>query len=73
MEGLIQKKGNGLNKVGALMTGAIVGAGVAVAGAAILKDEKNREKVLGYIGGIKKKIEVKKTESKATKKLRKQK
>lgn len=44
-----QKKQNegkgGVNPVVAVVTGAIVGAGVAVAGAVALNDKKNREKV----------------------------
>lgn len=33
---------NKINPVAAALTGAVVGAGVAVAGAAVLKDEKNK-------------------------------
>ena len=36
---------NGLDQITAAVTGAIVGAGVAVAGVIALKDEKNRNKV----------------------------
>lgn len=36
---------NGLDQIAAAVTGAIVGAGVAVAGVIALKDEKNRNKV----------------------------
>ncbi len=39
-----KRKGN-INPVAVAITGAVIGAGVAVAGAVILKDKKNREKV----------------------------
>ncbi len=35
---------HGMSPVAAAVTGAVVGAGVAVAGAVVLKDKKNREK-----------------------------
>lgn len=39
----------------AAVTGAAVGAGIAVAGTAVLKDEKRREKVKGMLKGAKNK------------------
>lgn len=39
------EKKDGFNPVVAAVTGAVVGAGVAIAGAVALRDEKNREKV----------------------------
>lgn len=64
---------NGLNQVAAAVTGAIVGAGVAVAGAVIMSDKKNREKVkkvlnnaknqaIGYMEDIQKQVKSKKSE-----------
>ena len=64
---------NGVNPVVVAVTGAIVGAGVAVAGAIALKDKKNREKVkeilsnvkdhtMGYMEDMKKQVEDKKGE-----------
>ncbi len=42
---MTNKKQNGVNPVAAAVAGAVVGAGVAIAGAIALKDEKNRKKV----------------------------
>lgn len=42
-----------MNPMVAAMAGAVVGAGVAVAGAIAMKDEKNRKKVKGIISGVK--------------------
>lgn len=39
------KKHNGISPIIAAVTGVVVGAGIAVAGAVALNDEKNREKV----------------------------
>jgi len=44
---------SGFNPVVAAVTGAVVGAGVAVAGAIALKDKKNRDKVKGVLNNVK--------------------
>lgn len=71
------KKQNGINPVAAAVTGAIVGAGVAVAGIAAM-DEKNQKKVKTAIGSFKDsavkyvegmKIEVKDVKSEAKEKV----
>ncbi len=67
-----QNKG-GINPVAAAVAGAVVGAGVAVAGAAVLSNKKNREKIgkalnnvrnqaVDYVEGMKKQAEDKKDE-----------
>lgn len=67
-----EKKG-GINPVTVAITGAVIGAGVAVAGAVILKDKKNREKVkqaftnvkdqaVGYMEDMQKEVKDKKGE-----------
>lgn len=64
-----KNNGNPINPVATLITGAIVGAGVAVAGV-VLKEKKNREKLRvalnkaknqagGYVNDIRKNIEEK--------------
>lgn len=40
-----EDKRNSINQVTAAITGAVVGAGIAVAGAVVMSDKKNREKV----------------------------
>jgi len=47
------KRKSGIDTVAAAVTGAIVGAGVAVAGAVALKDKKNREKVKQVLNNVK--------------------
>lgn len=47
-----ERKG-GLNPVVVAVTGAVVGVGVAVAGAVALKDKKNREKVKQALTSVK--------------------
>ncbi|HSA83647.1 MAG TPA: hypothetical protein VLF20_02055 [Patescibacteria group bacterium] len=47
-----EKKG-GINPVVAAVTGAIVGAGVVVAGANALKNDKNRKKVKEVLSNVK--------------------
>ncbi len=42
----------GINPVVAMATGAIVGAGVAVAGAVALSDKKNRDKVKVVLSNV---------------------
>lgn len=72
----------GVNPLAAAVTGAVVGAGVAIAGVMALKDEKNRKKVQdaltnakvqakGYIDTVQKETEEKKAEikEKVTKEL----
>ena len=62
-----------VNPIAAAVTGAVVGAGIAVAGAIALKDEKNREKVKealntvkdqarGYVESIQKQAQEKKSD-----------
>ncbi len=48
------KRKRGLNPVAVAITGAVVGAGIAVAGVMALKDEKNREKVKKVLNNVKK-------------------
>lgn len=52
-----QKKQNkpdaGINPLVAGVAGAVVGAGIAVAGAMALKNEKNRAKVMGTLNNVK--------------------
>jgi len=66
---------NRFNQVAAVVTGAVVGAGVAVAGAVVMGDKKNREKVkkvfndakdqaAGYVEEFQKKVEYEKDEIK---------
>ena len=43
----------GINPVVAVITGAVIGAGVAVAGSVALKNEKNRNKVKDVINSAK--------------------
>lgn len=47
------KRKGGLNPVVVAVTGAVVGVGVAVAGAVALKDKKNREKVKQAVTNVK--------------------
>jgi hypothetical protein len=47
------KRKSGIDPVAAAVTGAIVGAGVAVAGAVALKDKKNRENVKQVLNNVK--------------------
>ncbi len=64
---------SGFNPVAAAITGAVVGAGVAIAGAVALKDKKNRESVkqmltdvkdqaMGYVEDLQKQVQDKKGE-----------
>lgn len=48
-----QNKKGGVNPVFAAVTGAVVGAGAAVAGAFVLKDKKNRDKVKKVLTNVK--------------------
>ena len=48
-------KRNGINPMVAAVAGAVVGAGVAVAGTLILKDKKNQEKVKKVLKDVKNK------------------
>lgn len=48
-----QKGKHGLNPVAVAVTGAVVGAGIAVAGAVALRDEKNRDKVKKILNSAK--------------------
>lgn len=47
-------KKKGMSPMAAGVAGAVVGAGLAVAGAVALKDEKNRAKVKGALQSVKK-------------------
>jgi gas vesicle protein len=42
-----------ISPAAAAVTGAVVGAGIALAGAAMLKDEKNRKKVKDVLSNVK--------------------
>jgi hypothetical protein len=46
-------KKRGISPVAAAVTGAVVGAGLAVAGAMVLKDEKNRKKAKKVLSDVK--------------------
>jgi hypothetical protein len=48
-----QKQQKGFNSAAAIVTGAVVGVGVAVAGIVALKDEKNRKKVRDVLTNVK--------------------
>jgi len=48
----------GMSPVAAAVTGAVVGAGAAVAGAAILRDEKNRARAKKILNNVKDKARV---------------
>jgi len=48
-----QKKKGSINPVFAAVTGAVIGAGAAVAGVFVLKDKKNRNKVTKVINDVK--------------------
>jgi phosphate uptake regulator len=65
----------GINPVAAAVAGAVVGAGVAVAGTMILEDKKNREKIkkvfnnaknqaINYVEDMQKQVKDKKNEVK---------
>ncbi len=47
------KRKGSISPVAAAVTGAVIGAGAAVAGAAILRDEKNRAKVEKTLNKVK--------------------
>lgn len=47
------KKKDVVNPIAAAVTGAAIGAGVAIAGAVALKDEKNRKKIKGILNELK--------------------
>lgn len=49
-----QDNKKGMSPMAAGVAGAVVGAGIAVAGAMALKDEKNRAKVKGALNAVKK-------------------
>lgn len=51
---------SGISPIAAAVTGAVIGAGIAVAGAVALKDEKNRDKVNEVLGNIKEQVHEKK-------------
>lgn len=46
----------GINPVAAALVGAVAGAGVAIAGAVVLNNEKNRDKVKEVLSNAKKQI-----------------
>lgn len=52
-----EEKQSGLNPVAVAVTGAVVGAGIAIAGVVALKDEKNREKVKEALTNVKDRAE----------------
>lgn len=49
-------KNKGISPMAAAVAGAVVGAGVAVAGAIALEDKKNRNKVNQVLTGVKKQV-----------------
>lgn len=62
---------DGINPIVAAVTGAVVGAGIAIAGAIALKDEDTRDQVkevfanakdqaMGYVEDVKNQVQVKK-------------
>ena len=53
-----QEKQRKSNPLAAVATGVVIGAGVAAAGAAILQDKKNREKVKKVVKDVKKHVSV---------------
>lgn len=59
-----------VNPIIAGVTGAVIGAGIAIAGAVILKDEKNRDKAKKVINNVKEEVRgyVKDLENSAQKK-----
>ncbi len=73
MTNQIQKKEvdkkSGINPVAAAVTGLIVGAGAVVAGAIVLNDKNNREKIAIAVTDVNN--NVKKTMDKAEKKVKK--
>lgn len=71
MTDFVKKEKKGTNPVAAVVAGAVVGAGLAVAGSVLLKDKKSRDKVKkvldnvkdqakGYIDTVQKQVEEKK-------------
>jgi len=50
-----EEKSNGVNPVTAGVVGAVVGAGIAIAGAVALSDEENRDKVKAVLADVKEK------------------
>lgn len=70
---MTNKNKGGINPVVAAVAGAVVGAGVGIAGAVVLGDKKNREKInkvlnnvkdqaVDYVEGVQKQAEDKKSE-----------
>lgn len=55
------QKNSGVNQVAVAVAGAVVGAGLAVAGV-VLSDEKNRQKVKDFANDLQKQAEIKKAE-----------
>lgn len=51
----VEEKG-GINTVAAAVAGAVVGAGVVIAGAVALKDEENRKKVKDALTNVKDRV-----------------
>lgn len=47
------RKKDVVNPIAVAVTGAAIGAGVAIAGAVALKDEKNRKKIKGILNDLK--------------------
>ena len=70
-----QHKEKNINPLAAVSAGVVIGAGAAIAGAAVLKDKKTQERVksvvkeikkqmTGYVEDIQKTVDVKKDEGK---------
>jgi hypothetical protein len=51
-----QDKEKNINPVAAIATGVVIGAGAALAGAAVLSDKKNQEKIKKVIKDVKKQV-----------------
>ena len=73
-----EERNSGFKTAVAAVTGAIVGAGMAVAGAIVLKDKKNQEKVKQVLTNVKdkamgymEKMENEEKEKKVVKKVKK--
>ena len=62
-------KNSGINPVAAAVTGLIVGAGAAVAGAIVLNDKNNREKITTAVTDVNNHVQ--ETMDKAEKKVKK--
>lgn len=58
-----KRVGYSVNPLAAAVAGAVVGAGMAVAGAVAMSDKKNQDKIKNVVADIKKKVDDKKFEA----------